>query len=160
MVTHSNNSSSADDQQERLEVGWIVGFTDGEGCFSVSLIRNVTTRFGKQVFPEFVITQGAKSLPALRTVMDFFACGSIILNKRYDNHKEDLYRYCVRSVRDLHERIIPFFEKHALRTNKCNDFKIFKEIVSMMFQKKHLTEKGLKRITTLAGRMNRKKNRF
>lgn len=53
---------SADNQQERLEIeSWIVGFTDGEGCFSVSLLKNNTSKSGWQVFPEFVITQGKKA---------------------------------------------------------------------------------------------------
>ena len=52
---------SADNQQERLlKIGWIVGFTDGEGCFSLSIFRNKTSKLGWQVFPEFVITQGKK----------------------------------------------------------------------------------------------------
>ena len=45
----TKNASSADNQQERPEInGWIVGFTDGEGCFSVSIIRNKTSSLGWQ----------------------------------------------------------------------------------------------------------------
>jgi len=151
----------ADNQQERLEQSaWISGFTDGEGCFTVSVIKNLTTRFGKQIFPEFVITQGAKSLDALNAIKDFFGCGSIVLNKRYDNHNEDLYRYCVRSISELQEKIIPFFERFKLRTHKQNDFIIFKEIIRMMSAKKHLKEKGWEKILKLAGKMNRKKSRL
>ena len=55
----------ADNQQERLRtVGWIVGFVDGEGCFSVT-IQKATTATGWQVFPEFVVTQGRKKLASL-----------------------------------------------------------------------------------------------
>ena len=36
----SDNVMGADDQQERLKtVGWVVGFVDGEGCFSVAIQR-------------------------------------------------------------------------------------------------------------------------
>ena len=43
----SENPSGADNQQERLKFSWwIVGFTDGEGCFSVSIFRNKTSRLG------------------------------------------------------------------------------------------------------------------
>ena len=36
----SENSSAADNQQERLiKIGWITGLIDGEGCFSINLIR-------------------------------------------------------------------------------------------------------------------------
>ncbi len=157
----SDNVSGADNQQERLAYGqWIVGFTDGEGCFTISIIKNKTTRFGIQIFPEFVITQGAKSILALKKIQKFFKCGSIVLNKRYDNHNEHLYRYCVRSVTELSTVIIPFFSKNKLQTNKKNDFLIFKKVVSLMVRKKHLAEKGKEKILVLASRMNRKKKRI
>jgi hypothetical protein len=137
-------------------VGWVVGFTDGEGCFSVSFIKNPTTKTGWQIFPEFVVTQGAKSIQALRELQRFFQCGGIFINKRYDNHNENLYRYCVRSVKELEERIIPFFRKHQLRTSKQKDFELFAEVVALMRAQQHLTSKGMKRIAQLAEKMNRK----
>lgn len=99
--------------QERLEIiFWIVGFTDGEDCFSASIFKNKTSKLGWQVFPEFVIAQGMKSLSALETIQEYFDCGKIYVNNRTDNHRENLYRYCVRSVSDLHTKIIPFFKKY------------------------------------------------
>jgi hypothetical protein len=157
----SKKATGADNQQERLAMAqWISGFTDGEGCFTISVIKNPTTRFGKQIFPEFVITQGARSLIALETIKDFFGCGSIVLNKRYDNHNEHLYRYCVRSISELRETIIPFFEKFPLRTYKRNDFLVFKKVIVLMSEKKHLVDAGWKKILHLASTMNRKKSRF
>ena len=148
-------------QQERLKTGfWISGFEDGEGCFTVSFVKNSTTKFGKQIFPEFVITQSGKSLNTLKEIQKFFGCGSIVLNKRHDNHHEDLYKFCVRSVSELYEKIIPFFQEFTLRTSKKNDFMIFRKIVSMMYKKKHLSQNGFLNIQTLAGKMNRKKSRI
>lgn len=145
-------------QQERPEMkGWIVGFTDGEGCFSVSMFRNTTTKFGWQVFPEFVITQGKKSLPALEKFQAFFECGKIYENVRYDNHREYLYRYCVRSLADLREKIIPFFRKNQLYTAKQNDFELFADIVERLHRKAHLSESGLRVIARKIEQMNRKK---
>lgn len=156
----SDNARGADNQQERLGMSyWISGFTDGEGCFTISVIKNSTTTFGKQLFPEFVITQGEKSLATLMQIQRFFGCGSVVRNKRYDNHTEDLYRYCVRSISDLQNRIVPFFEHFQLRTNKRNDFLVFKKAIAMMARKEHLTERGWKRILALAAKMNRKKVR-
>src|SRR5581483_7013657 len=125
---------------------WIVGFTDGEGCFSVSIFRNKTTKSGWQVFPEFVITQGKKSLPALEIFQNHFGCGTIIQNIRYDNHKEHLYRYCIRSIKDLREKVIPFFQQHPLYTAKRNDFELFAKLVEDIYEKKHLTQKGMQTI--------------
>ena len=154
----NKNSFGAGNQQERLEIeSWIVGFTDGEGCFSVSFIKNKTTKSGWQLFPEFVITQGAKSLPVLKVIKNYFQCGKIFVNKRYDNHNECLYRYCVRSIKELHETIIPFFEKRRLKTYKANDFRIFARIVKHMSQMIHLHPEGMKKIALMIEQMNRKK---
>lgn len=156
-----NNVIGADNQQERLRIAnWIIGFTDGEGCFSIAVINNKTTKFGKQIFPEFVVAQGAKSLSALEKIKRYFDCGNIFVNKRYDNHHEHIYRYCVRSLKELEQRIIPFFKEHPLQTYKQNDFLIFEKVVSAMIQKKHLTEGGRMKILQLISKMNRNKKRF
>ena len=68
---------SADNQQERL-IGWIVGFTEGEGCFSIGFIQQPQRenrkgyKTGIQVWHEFAITQGASSISALEKIKNFF----------------------------------------------------------------------------------------
>src|SRR3972149_6759405 len=149
----------ADNQQERFKIAnWICGFVDGEGCFSVSIIKNKTTKFGIQIFPEFVITQGAKSLSVLEEIKSFFKCGNVFVNKRYDNHNENLYRYCVRSKNDLTEIIIPFFRQNRLKTAKKGDFEIFAKILAMMNENDHSELKGINKIAKMIERMNRKKS--
>ena len=118
----SKNLLGADNQQERLFLaGWIVGMTDGEGCFSISIFKNVTTRLGWQVMPEFVVTQ-------------------------YDSHHEQLYRFCVRNRQDLEQKIVPFFRQYSLQTAKRLDFERFCKVLLMMKDKKHLSESGLNEI--------------
>ena|SRR3989344_8490362 len=154
----SKKATSAGNKQERLEIeNWIAGFTDGEGCFSVSFIKNGTTKTGWQIFPEFVITQGAKSLSALKIFQKYFKCGNLIINRRKDNHTEHLYRYCVRKIEDLDKNIIPFFKKHHLKTDKQKDFMIFSKIISLMKKGEHRSKKGMKKIAKLVEKMNRKK---
>ena len=115
----------ADNQQERLNPWWIVGFTDGEGCFSISTFRNTSTKSGKQTLYEFVVTQGEKSINSLEAIRNYFDCGHIYINRRYDNHKYNLYRYCVRKQEDLLKIIIPFFKKYPLQTSKQSQFEKF-----------------------------------
>jgi len=152
---HSNKAFSADNQQERLE-GWIVGFVDGEGCFSVSIIKNSTTKSGWQLFPEFVVTQGEKSMTSLNIIKNYFDCGEIYTNRRKDNHKENLCRYCVRSIGELSDKIIPFFQRNQLRTAKRLDFGRFVMIIQMMKDKKHFKRKGMIQIAKIIQKMNRK----
>jgi len=148
---------SADNQQERLiDIGWVLGFTDGEGCFSIAIQKNPSTKTGWQVFPEFVVTQGEKSLASLERLKEFFACGNIFLNRRHDNHREHLHRYCVRNSKDLREKIIPFFKHNALRTSKQEDFEKFVEAIKLVGKGKHLTLEGIKEIANIVKTMNRK----
>ena len=157
-IKSSNNAFSADNQQERLKIeSWILGFTDGEGCFSVSLLKNKTSKMNWQVFPEFVITQGEKSKSALEIFQNYFECGKVFINRRHDNHREHILKYCVRSIEEIQSKIVPFFTKHKLRTAKNNDFFIFKKIMNLIAHRKHLEEKGIIQIAGLIQKMNRKK---
>jgi hypothetical protein len=78
-----DNPSGAGNQQERPGVEqWIVGFVDGEGCFSCPIQKNSTMGMGWQVQPRFVVVQGEKSLPALQVLATYFGCGRIYRNRR------------------------------------------------------------------------------
>ena|SRR5579884_2270587 len=157
--TSSKKQIRADNQQGRLNPLWIVGFVDGEGCFSISIFKNKTSKSGFQVFPEFVVTQGAKSLTALQELQIFFNCGKIYENRRIDNHRESLYRYCVRSIGNIQNIIIPFFETYSLQTAKKNDFLAFCKVIKLMNSRSHLTDDGLISIRELAATTNRRKMR-
>lgn len=131
-----DNLTSAENQQERLvQIGWVVGFVDGEGCFSISFIRQPHRerrrgyKTGYQVAHEFAVTQGEKSLACLNELRDFFGVGSVLVNKRYDNHKEHLYRYVVRKREDLIKVIIPFFRRYPMHSTKQSDFEKFTRCV-------------------------------
>ena len=154
----SENATSADNQQERSgKSWWLTGFVDGEGTFSVNIFRNKTSKIGWQCFPEFVITQGIKSISVLKEIQNFLGCGNVYINRRNDNHLEDLAKFCVRSREDLKGIIIPFFEKYTLRTAKKQDFKNFSKIILLMNQNKHLSLEGLYEIAQIVEKMNHKK---
>lgn len=130
---------SAENQQERLiQLGWVIGFVDGEGCFSIGFVRQPDRagrkgyRTGYQVFHEFAVTQGAKGVRCLDDLVDFFGVGSVVVNRRHDNHTERLYRYVVRRRLDLIDVIIPFFAEHPLRSSKQRDFEKFARCVELV----------------------------
>ena len=154
----SDNPCGADNQQERpLAAEWVVGFVDGEGCFSVPIFKNQTCRSGWQVQPEFAVVQGGRSAGVLHELETFFECGSVTVNRRWDDHHEDMWRYGVRRRDDLLNRIIPFFEANPLRTAKAGEFTSFSEVVRLMNVGRHLSVDGLHQIAAIAGTMNRRK---
>jgi len=154
--------TGAVNQQERPGFEqWVVGFVDGEGCFSCPIQRNSRMRMGWQLQPMFAVVQGARSAQALALVQSYFGCGKIYRNRRRDNHREDLLTYQVFRLSDLLEVIIPFFEAHPLITAKNEEFRKFAVICRMMETKRHLTVDGLVEIAQIVQTMNhRKPSRF
>ena len=152
-----------------MTIGWIVGFVDGEGCFSIGFVKQGDRKekertrrgykTGYQVTHEFAVTQGESSLKSLTALQEFFGVGALYKNRRYDNHKENLYRYVVRKREELLSVIIPFFERYPLRTVKQNNFVLFSQCLRDIAEKKHLTAGGVIRIAKRSQRMNHKRNR-
>ena len=156
----------AGNQQERLiQLGWVLGFVDGEGCFSIGFVRQPCRpgrkgyKTGYQVSHEFVVTQGAKSAACLDDLVRFFGVGDVLPNRRYDNHKEHLYRYVVRRRADLINTIIPFFQAHPLRSSKRRDFEQFAMCIEMIGAGANRTRDGLISIAKIVETMNRQKPR-
>jgi LAGLIDADG endonuclease len=162
----SDNLGGAENQQERLiRLGWVIGFVDGEGCFSIGFVRQSGGpsrrgyRTGYQVAHEFAVTQGAQSVSCLHELASFFRVGQVLANKRYDNHREHLYRFVVRRRADLIDTIIPFFRQHPMRSSKQRNFEKFAKCVQLIDAGHHLTREGLADIAEVAETMNRQKPR-
>jgi hypothetical protein len=167
-VAAVRNPGSADTHgphRRLLDIGWITGFVDGEGCFSISLIRQPNRdgrkgyRTGLQLAHEFAVTQGAKSAGSLHMLANFFGVGAVYINRRYDNHKENVYRFCIRKRTDLQRVIVPFFLQYPLRTSKQRDFLKFAQCLQFTETKEHLTCAGLIKIVRITETMNNCKPR-
>jgi hypothetical protein len=153
----SDNPSGAGNQQERPGIEqWAVGFVDGEGCFSISVVRNAVCRLGWQVQHEFSVTQAATSRSALELLIEVFGCGRLIENRRHDDHRQPLLRFSVKRRRELVDVVVPFFEERPLRTAKRSDFEAFASVLRRMETREHLTEVGLREIASLTEAMNRR----
>ncbi len=153
----------AENQQERLiQVGWTVGFVDGEGCFSIGFVRQDDRagrkgyKAGHQAAHRFVVTQGVGSRSALEEQENFFGVGRIYVNKRHDNHREHLAQFIVNRKEDLLGTVVPFFEAHPLRTRKQADFAGFARCVRMIDEGLHRDRRGLIEIAEVAQTMNRR----
>src|SRR5689334_16127186 len=154
----SDNPSSADNQQERLLTNdWLVGFVDGEGCFSSPIYRQASMRLGWQVQPAFAVVQGASSKNVLDRMVPFFGCGKVYRNRRHDNHREDLYRYSVSRFEDLRDKIVPFFKANPLQTSKRDNFDKFADIIARIDRREHLSLSGLTEIAEISETMNFRK---
>jgi len=148
----SENVMGAENQQERLDKKWVVGFVDGEGCFHVSVNKMDCMKLGWQVLPEFRIVQHERDESVLYRLKEVLDCGNVVVN--HGDRKE----LRVRGIEDLN-KIVKFFEAHELQTTKKDNFNLFAKVISMMNKGQHLTEHGLKEIAKIASLMNRQVRR-
>ena len=143
----------ADNQQERLDAKWIVGFVDGEGCFHVAINKLPKMTLGMQVLPEFRVVQHERDKEVLEKLRNYFGFGNVVVNH------EDRKEYRVRGLQNLNV-IVQFFKTNTLQTSKRRNFELFAEIIDLMNKKQHLTKEGIVEISKIASQMNRKASRI
>ena len=148
----SENPIGADNQQGRLE-SYLSGFADGEGSFSVGVTRRLDLKNGFQLVPEFRVSQNGERATVLSTFQSVLGCGSIRPNDLSRSSDRTLV-YVVRRRRHLMERVIPFFHRNPLLSEKQRTFELFAIIVESMEAGAHLNRSGFDRLVRLAFQMN------
>lgn len=132
---------------------WLTGFVDGEGCFSISFSLRSKMKHGFEIRPSFSCAQRKDKDSLNKMVLDeiqnLFQAGFIRFSK-----KDQMWKYEVRQINDICEKIIPYFETNILRTAKKLDFEKFKKICLIIKSNHHLSVSGVKQIINLAFTMN------
>lgn len=139
---------------KKVSPDYIVGLTDGEGCFYINIRSPHKPQSRQLVEHHFYIKLRGDHLELLQKVKTSLGCGAIYrqLEKR-ENHSE-CYRFEINSQRDIQEVLIPFFDKYPLQGPKSKEYLIFRQIAILIKNKKHLTNDGLAKIRKLKAKMN------
>jgi len=133
-----------------LSPSFISGFSDGEGSFVVTILKNPRYKIGWNVQARFQIKLHEKDRALLLLIQNYF--GNIGYISKINDKSTVEFR--VSDITSLNNIIIPHFEKYTLITNKYKDFILFKQIVSLMSENKHTTLEGLKEILEYRGSLN------
>ena len=153
----SDKVLSAGNQQERVPKNieslnyYLAGFVDGEGSFSVTIHKH-KARFGWVIDPIFQVYQHKDNAFVLYVFKKTFLCGYV--SEKGGN--PSCYVYCVDSIQQLKDIVIPFFDQHPLIGEKHENFSLFKEIVLRLSERKHFTKQGFIEIVKLCFQMNKK----
>jgi len=131
-----------------LNPEYVTGFTDGEGCFMITIIKDKKYKLGWRVACKFVISLHKKDLSLLKELKDYFKVGNISFMG------ENAIQYRVESLEGL-AVIINHFNKHPLITKKLADYTLFKLAFNIIKNKNHLTEKGLLELVALKAELNK-----
>ena len=141
------STSTMKNKVSLLSPSFIVGFADGEGTFSVTLVKDKSYKLGWQVKPKFSIGLHKKDLSLLESIHSSLGVGGI------SSQGVNGVQFSVNSIKD--RRILTdFFDKYPLLTKKRADYQIFKAVLELMENKVHLTQDGLQKIVALKGILN------
>lgn len=136
---------------------YIVGLTDGEGCFFLNISKSSAYRSGWQVQLHFHIKLRAEDEEILWRIKNTLQCGNVYRQPETRKNHTQCYRYSVSALRDIHMKIIPFFtEHHLLTTSKRRSFQAFAKIACLVEAGKHLTPEGVAKIQSIKQHMNKK----
>ena len=138
-----------------LSKDYIVGLTDGEVCFYVETRSLNGIHKSSRVEMHFFIKLREDDLSLVQKVQEFFDCGGVYYQKEYRANQKNCYRFGVTAQKDLHEKIIPFFDKNPLKSQKVKNYLLFRQIAFMVKDGEHRTSEGLETIRQLKSQMNR-----
>lgn len=138
-----------------VSADYVVGLTDGEGCFYTN-VRTPYNKFGgARVELCFFIKVREQDRELLEKVRNTLGCGAVYFQHETRPHHTQCYRYTVNSHRDIIGTIIPFFEAHPLQgASKQKSFAAFCEIAKIVQQGEHLISEGAERILAFKKQMN------
>lgn len=128
---------------------YLSGFVDGEGSFSVSIIKHPTQKIGWMINPCFQVYQHEKHREILEIFKYVFKTGSIY--RKSGIHP--VLNYSIDSRRNIIEKVIPFFDRYPLIV-KGETYDKFRQIILAMEKQEHFTQEGFKKIVNLAYSMN------
>lgn len=132
------------------EIGWYLsGYTDGEGSFCVSFSPRRKLRIGLEVRPSFSVSQNSDRSEVLKLFQQTLGGGTI-----RPDRSDKTFKFEIRSLNDLIEKVIPFFRRFPLKSSKSRDFELFAQICLLMSLEKHKKVVGMKKVVQLAIRMN------
>src|SRR3989338_11302315 len=135
---------------------YLVGFVEGEGMFYIGIVPSKETKTGWQVIYFFKVSQNPAGRQVLEELKNRLSCGYIKANSQTDRTDKSL-AYVVRDLPSLRDKVIPFFDKKLIV--KRDAFEKFKQVLSLVNDKKHLEKEGIQKILDIAYSMNTQKRR-
>ena len=139
---------------------YVVGFTEGEGCFAILISKHQTKKTKRDANLCFEIELRADDRPVLELIQKRFDCGRITqLNYERYGWKPHV-KFVVRKQRDIFYKIIPFFKQFPLQGKKGKDFKLFCQAAELFRNKQHLTKEGIDRLLKIREFMNNRRPMF
>ncbi|MAG18191.1 MAG: hypothetical protein CL944_01820 [Candidatus Diapherotrites archaeon] len=148
---------------------YIMGFVEGEGCFSMAISRVVDRKprktkqknirknpdIGFSIKPSFRVTAASDEVRVLDKFKEKFGFGQVYYRARKNVSKNtrNASDYVVQTFADL-LKIKEFFQDKEFYTTKGESFHLWSECLKIMETGNHRTKEGLLEICRLRDQMN------
>ncbi|MBI3232058.1 MAG: LAGLIDADG family homing endonuclease [Candidatus Doudnabacteria bacterium] len=139
----------------KVSADYVVGLTDGEGCFYVLIKSPLNKEGGGRITLNFFIKVQEQDRGMLEKVRNTLKCGTAYFQPESRENHSQCYRYTVNTHAGILGVIIPFFIKHPLQSkSKRKNFELFCKIAKLVKIGAHHSKSGLDRIRLLKSQMN------
>ena len=128
---------------------YLLGMADGEGCFTISIKKQASARFGWVLDPIFHVTQHRDHRAVLELFRRELRCGKIIVK----HGQPETLQYVVQNRREIREKVLPFFHRYKPIV-KTEEFRKFAEIVEALEAGQHHDLNRFKVLLATAYTMN------
>nr|AFD95918.1 intron-encoded LAGLIDADG endonuclease family protein [Talaromyces stipitatus] len=146
------------------EDGWLSGFIDSDGSFSVQYTKLEDGAKKRKISCRLRIEQrmfdpisNESYFKVLTDISNFLNC-SLLIRKQKSTGNE-YYNLTASSKLSLN-LIVNYLEKYPLFSSKYLDYKDWKKIVLLILENKHYTEQGINETEYVRNGMNRKRTYF
>lgn len=127
-----------------LDNAWLSGFSDSEGCFTVSVVKRSETY--NQVHVRYILSQ--KGELELMTKIAEMLNGKVSHLKSYNGYNMTV------NLSKL-SKVISYFNKYSLKTKKYIDYFNWLKAYKLVINKDHFNEDGLNRVKDLMNKINK-----
>nr|YP_009072380.1 LAGLIDADG endonuclease [Sclerotinia borealis]AIJ56809.1 LAGLIDADG endonuclease [Sclerotinia borealis] len=118
------------------------------GCFSVTIFKSKTSKYGEAVKLRFILIQNVRDENLMKSLIEYLRCGYTTLENR------GTVDFKVTKISNIRDVIFPFFYKYPLQGVKSKGFADFSIAVDLVSNKAHLSKEGLDQIRIIQNRMN------
>lgn len=139
-------------KDRRLSPEWVTGFTDAEGCFTISVYRcnleetrQARARQPWRVVPCFEIELPIRDLELLYLIRSFFNESGIISVRK--SRKSAIYQ--IRDLNSLMNEVIPHFNRYPLISQKQKDYKVFSMVLVPLLNNRQFSDRGIVKLKYL-----------
>ena len=133
-------------EQKNPNPYWLAGFTSGEGCFDISIVKSCKVKM------RIIVTQHTRDQALLISLISYLGCGY------YYKAKSNNYgQYKTSKFSCIANKIIPFFKEYPVLGVKTQDFEYWCKVADIVNTGNHLTSTGWVEVLQIKGRMNKKR---